>query len=115
MLGVLTSHGLRCVLAVVVRYFGGIKLGTSGLTAAYRESVELALAQAVVVEKQQEENWAFTFPYDSVNAVMQAVKSEAGIRILQSSFDLHCQLEVAGARSQVARLKARLEKVVADV
>ena len=73
-LGQIDSAGLSDVLVVVVRYFGGIKLGIPGLIRAYKTSTADALAQAQVVDKVAGEDWRLSFDYLSMNAVMKAVK-----------------------------------------
>lgn len=108
MMGVLQSHGLTQVLLVAVRYFGGIKLGTSGLIAAYKEVAELTVANADIVTRKYMEHYSFTFGYDVMNAVMTAIKAK-DVRVVSSSFDLICRLTVEGVPSEVARLKTLLE------
>lgn len=114
MLGVLQSHCLTQVLLVAVRYFGGIKLGTSGLIAAYREVAELTLANAEIVTRKYMEHYSFTFGYDAMNVVMTAVKAK-DVQVVSSSFDLTCRLTVTGVPSEVARLKILLEGKIENV
>lgn len=114
MLGVLQSHCLTQVLLVAVRYFGGIKLGTSGLIAAYREVAELTLANAEIVTRKYMEHYSFTFGYDAMNVVMTAVKVK-DVQVVSSSFDLTCRLTVTGVPSEVARLKVLLEGKIENV
>ena len=73
-LGQINSRELTNILVVVVRYFGGVKLGTSGLIVAYREAATEALSAATVIEKTIEETITFTFPYVMMNSVMRVVK-----------------------------------------
>ena len=73
-LGQIDSLGLSDILVVVVRYFGGIKLGIPGLIRAYKTSTADALAQATVVEKVAGKDYRLSFPYLSMNAVMKVVK-----------------------------------------
>ena len=114
MLGVLQSHCLTQVLLVAVRYFGGIKLGTSGLITAYREVAELTLANAEIVTRKYMEHYSFTFGYDAMNVVMTAVKAK-DVQVVSSSFDLTCRLTVTGVPSEVARLKVVLEGKIENV
>ena len=93
-LGQIDSRGLSDVLVVVVRYFGGIKLGIPGLIRAYRTSTDDALSQAAVVEKTATVNYVLEFGYMSMNTVMKVLKDmkmEAGAR----KFDTRCSLTVA--------------------
>ena len=92
-LGQIDSAGLSDILVVVVRYFGGIKLGIPGLIRAYQTSTADALAQAQVVEKVAGENWRLDFGYLSMNAVMKAVK-DLGLPQKDLSFGESCSLSV---------------------
>ncbi len=73
-LGQIDAAGLSDILVVVIRYFGGIKLGIPGLIRAYKTSTADALAQAAVVEKVAGKDYRLSFPYLSMNAVMKVVK-----------------------------------------
>ncbi|MDE6415538.1 MAG: YigZ family protein [Duncaniella sp.] len=85
-LGQINSAGLTDILIIVVRYFGGIKLGTSGLIAAYREAARLAIAEATVVERHETTTLTLSLPYQSINSAMQLIKSR-GISIVDQQFD----------------------------
>lgn len=73
-LGQIVSHSLSDVLVIVVRYFGGVKLGTSGLIVAYRTAASEALAAANKIERLVEQEMKLTFTYDHMNLVMRMVK-----------------------------------------
>ncbi|MDY3858169.1 MAG: YigZ family protein [Muribaculaceae bacterium] len=90
-LGQINSLELTNVIVLVVRYFGGIKLGTPGLIAAYKESARLALDAAEIVERHETRRITFTFPYLSMNDVMKAVK-DPEITVLERNFDNACSL-----------------------
>ena len=92
-LGQIDAASLSDVLVVVVRYFGGIKLGIPGLIRAYKTSTADALANAQVVEKVAGENWRLTFDYLSMNAVMKAVK-DLSLPQKDQRFDQVCSMEV---------------------
>ena len=109
-LGQINSNGLTDVLVVVVRYFGGIKLGTSGLIVAYREAAALALAEAEVIEKTVDEEVEVRFEYPFMNDVMRIVKEEEP-ELLEQSYDMDCVMRLRIRQSGMPRLKARLEKV----
>ena len=109
-LGQINSFGLTDVAVVVVRYFGGIKLGTSGLIAAYREAARLALEAAPKVVRHVEESMAFTFPYVSVNDVMKLIK-QPGVTTEELTFDNACSARVRIRRDDVERLRSRLGDV----
>lgn len=88
-LGQINSRELTDVLVIVVRYFGGIKLGTSGLIVAYRMAASLALDEAPVIEKTVDEDVAVAFEYPFMNDIMRIVKEESP-EILEQSYDMDC-------------------------
>ena len=81
-LGQLNSFELTNVVAVVIRYFGGIKLGTSGLIVAYREATRLAIEAGEILECHEQARHTFEFPYLSMNAVMSTIK-KTGVKIVE--------------------------------
>lgn len=95
--GQLISFGLSDVLVVVIRYFGGIKLGVSGLINAYRTAARDALEHAQTVEKQVRENITLEYTYEQTNAVMKAIR-DLQAEIIDQSFTggpLPCRIVVA--------------------
>jgi uncharacterized YigZ family protein len=90
-LGVINSHGLTDILIVVVRYFGGVKLGTGGLIVAYRAAAQEAIANAQIVTKAVEETISIVFDFAFLNDVMRLVK-ETQAQILSNKFDLVCKM-----------------------
>ncbi len=92
---------------VVVRYFGGTKLGVPGLIGAYRESTAEVLAAAEIVEKTVDAIFTVVFPYVCMNDVMKVVKEEQP-RIVSQSFDNVCTMTLAIRRSRAAALEKRL-------
>ena len=88
-LGQIDSRGLSDVLVVVVRYFGGIKLGIPGLIRAYKTSAEDALSQAEAVEKVAAVNYRVEFGYMAMNAVMKVLK-DMKIEASDQQFDIRC-------------------------
>lgn len=93
-LGQINSFELTNIAIAVVRYFGGIKLGTPGLIAAYREAARLAIEDAEIVERHVETELTVTFPYLAMNAVMKLVKQNS-LRIIEQNFDNTCYLKIA--------------------
>lgn len=93
-LGQIDSRGLSDVLVVVVRYFGGIKLGIPGLIRAYRTSSDDALSRAVVIEKTAAVDFRLEFGYMSMNAVMKVLK-DMKMEARDQQFDTNCSLTVA--------------------
>jgi xaa-pro dipeptidase len=109
-LGQINSRELTNILVVVIRYFGGVKLGTSGLIVAYREAAAEALSAATVIEKTIEETVTFTFPYVMMNSVMRVVK-ELNPRIVEQKYDEMCIITLAIKRSMAPMLEERLNKL----
>ena len=109
-LGQINSKELRNVVVAVVRYFGGIKLGTPGLIAAYRESARLCLDDAEIIERHREETLTVTFQYQAMNGVMQIVKHPEVI-ILDREFDNTCRLTLRSRADLIPELRSRLEKL----
>lgn len=106
-LGQINSFNITNVVIVVVRYFGGIKLGTGGLIVAYREAAREALSAAEIVEAHEMSVINFTFPYMSMNDVMKAVK-DPGVRILSQNFDNACEMTITLRADHAEALSARL-------
>lgn len=109
-LGQINSNMLTDVLIVVVRYFGGIKLGTSGLITAYKAAAAEAIANATIIEKTIDEEIDFLFEYPFMNDVMRIVKEEAP-EILEQSYDMDCAMKLKIRKSMLPKLRSRLEKV----
>ena len=109
-LGQINSLGLTDILIVVVRYYGGVNLGTGGLIVAYRQAAADALAQAETEQRQVEEKVDYDFPYTMMNDVMRVVK-EVQPRIVSQTFENTCHICLAIRRSEAARLRQRLEQL----
>lgn len=109
-LGQINSNELTDILIIVVRYFGGIKLGTSGLIVAYRTAAAQAIAEATIIEKTVDQDVKIVFEYPFMNDVMRIVKEESP-EILEQSYDMDCIMRLRIRKSQMPRLHARLEKV----
>lgn len=109
-LGQINSNELTDILIVVVRYFGGIKLGTSGLITAYKAAAADAIANASVIEKTVDDLITIAFEYPFMNDVMRVVKEEEP-EIVSQLYDMDCLMTLRIRRSMMDRLRARLEKV----
>ena len=109
-LGQINSNELTDILIVVIRYFGGIKLGTSGLIVAYRLAAAAAIENAEIVEKTVDEDVVFMFEYPFMNSVMRIVKEESPI-IVSQEYDNDCVMTLRIRKSLMPRLKERLAKV----
>ena len=110
-LGQINSRELTNVLVVVVRYYGGVNLGTGGLIVAYREAAADALANAETVSRQVEEVIDYSFSYPAMNEVMRIVK-ELSPRIVSQTFDNTCQIRLAIRKSMAAQLRKRLDSII---
>jgi hypothetical protein len=113
-LGQINSFGLTNVVIVVVRYFGGIKLGTSGLIAAYREAARLALAGVEIVEGFETTDLTATFSYIAMNDIMKVLKNSPA-EIVSQNFDNACTVVVRIRSGEAGALGARLSSAGASV
>ena len=109
-LGQINFNELTDILIIVVRYYGGVNLGTSGLIVAYREAAADAIAHAAVETRQVEEVVTYDFPYVMMNDVMRVVK-EMQPRIVGQTYDNTCQIRLSIRKSEVEQLRKRLEKL----
>lgn len=113
-LGQIDSFGLTNVGIVVVRYFGGTLLGTSGLIAAYREAAATALREAIIIEKIIENTYRIKFGYDKMPDVMNAVK-RLKINVLQQIFEdsgtLIIAIRQSEAEQRLLEMKAEIMKI----
>ena len=109
-LGQINSNELTDILIVVVRYYGGVNLGTSGLIVAYREAAADAIAHAEVETRQVEEHITYDFPYVMMNDVMRIVK-EMQPRIVSQTYDNTCRIVLAIRQSEAPQLRQRLSKL----
>lgn len=109
-LGQINSNELTDILIIVVRYFGGIKLGTSGLIVAYKAAAAEAIANATIIEKTVDEEISLSFEYPFMNDVMRVVKEEEP-EIINQSYDMDCVMTLRIRQSAMPKLRARLEKV----
>lgn len=109
-LGQINSNELTDILIIVVRYFGGIKLGTSGLIVAYKAAAAEAIAACTIVEKTVDEEVTVLFEYPFMNDIMRIVKEEEP-EILSQSYDMDCSMTLRIRQSAMPRLRSRLEKV----
>ncbi len=109
-LGQINSNELTDILIVVVRYYGGVNLGTSGLIVAYREAAADAIAHAEVEMRQVEDYVTYDFPYVMMNDVMRIVK-DMQPRIVSQTYDNTCRIVLAIRQSDAPKLRQRLSKL----
>ena len=110
-LGQINSNELTNILIVVVRYYGGVNLGTSGLIVAYREAASDALAHATVETRQVEEIVKYSFAYPQMNDVMRIVK-DMNPRIVSQTFENTCEIVLSIRKSEAEQLRSRLAKLL---
>lgn len=109
-LGQINSNQLTDILVLVVRYFGGIELGTGGLIVAYRTAAAEAIAAAEIEERTVDEEITVYFEYPYLNSIMRIVK-EDGPEIMSQNFQMDCEMTLRIRKGEADRLKSRLEKV----
>lgn len=108
--GQIRSHNLTNILVLVVRYFGGVKLGTSGLIVAYKAAAAECLQVAEVIECTVDEQVTFSFEYPMMNSVMKVVK-DLEPQIVSQTYDNDCVMTLQIRRSLYSQLVSRLQKV----
>jgi uncharacterized YigZ family protein len=109
-LGQIQKNELTDTLIVVIRYFGGILLGTGGLINAYRSAAADAIEQAEIVKRTVDDLFELSFPYTAMNDVMKTVKEEMAEQ-LEQDFDIECRLMVRLPRSRSERFTGRLSMI----
>ena len=109
-LGQINSRELTNILVIVVRYFGGILLGTGGLTTAYKEATSDALNQAEIIEKTVDEILTVNFEYILMNDVMHVIK-DTNAQILHQTFDNQCSMVLSIRKQEFSLLKDKMEKI----
>jgi uncharacterized YigZ family protein len=110
-LGQINSNELTNILIVVVRYYGGVNLGTSGLIVAYREAAADALAHSTIETRQVEEIVKYSFSYPQMNDVMRIVK-DMNPRIVSQTFENTCEIVLSIRKSEAEQLRSRLAKLL---
>ena len=101
--GQIQSFEITNVLIVVVRYFGGIKLGVGGLISAYKTTAQLTLEEANIIEKTIDKHFKITFDYKNMNKVMRIIK-EKNIDIVNQKMELNCEIEIATRKKNAKQI-----------
>ncbi|MBP3230642.1 MAG: YigZ family protein [Prevotella sp.] len=109
-LGQINSQELTDILIVVVRYYGGVNLGTSGLIVAYREAAADAIAHSEIETRQVEELVTYSFAYPMMNDVMRIVK-EMQPRIVSQTYENTCEIQLSIRKSEAEMLRSKLAKL----
>ncbi len=92
--GQIQSFNVTNILIVIVRYFGGVKLGVGGLIQAYKTAAMIALEKSKIIEKTINNDYLITFDYKNMNKVMRIIK-EKQIKIVSQKLDLDCQIQIS--------------------
>jgi len=108
--GQIKSFGITNVLIVVVRYFGGVKLGVGGLINAYKQAALDAINQSVIVAKTINSLYNVTFGYFQLNDVMKLVK-ENDIQVINQTFELSCEMTISLRLSKQNAILEKLQKI----
>lgn len=110
-LGQINSNELTDIIILVVRYFGGVKLGTSGLIVAYKTAAAEAIANAQVETRTVDEEYTFSFEYPLMTAVMKVAR-DMDARIVSQSYDMDCKMTLAIRRGKMDELKEKIGKAL---
>ncbi len=108
--GQIQSFGITNVLLVIVRYFGGVKLGVGGLISAYKTAAQQTLESASLIEKTIDVSYVAGFDYAQLNKVMRVIK-EKNLVILSQKMDMQCEIELSTRKSAEANLLATFENL----
>lgn len=109
-LGQINSNELTNILIIVVRYFGGIKLGTSGLIQAYKAAAAEAISNAQIVTRTVDENLSVIYEFPMMNSVMKVIK-DLNPKIISQGYDTDCTMTLQIRKSMIPELKSRLSKI----
>jgi uncharacterized YigZ family protein len=92
--GQIQSFEVTNILIVVVRYFGGVKLGVGGLISAYKTAAQMSLEKAEIIEKTMDVFFQLTFDYKNINKVMRIIK-EKNVEIVAQKMEMNCELIIS--------------------
>lgn len=109
-LGQINSNELTNILIIVVRYFGGIKLGTSGLIQAYKAAAAEAISNAEIVTKTVDENLSVVYEFPMMNSVMKVIK-DLNPKIISQGYETDCTMTLQIRKGMIHELKSRLSKI----
>ena len=101
--GQIQSFGVTNILVVVVRFFGGIKLGVGGLISAYRTSAQMALEASEIIEKTIDIHYILSFDYKNMNKVMRVIK-EKNLEIVSQTMNESCEIEIATRKKNAKQI-----------
>jgi uncharacterized YigZ family protein len=101
--GQIQSFELTNILIVVVRFFGGTKLGVGGLISAYKTTAQMALEAASIIEKTIDVSFKITFDYKNINKVMRIIK-EKKLHVISQKMELNCEIEITTRKRNVEEI-----------
>jgi len=101
--GQIQSFGVTNVLIVVVRYFGGTKLGVSGLINAYKTSSQMVLLASKIIEKTIDISYAISFGYENMNNIMRIIK-EHNLNVINQKMDLNCEITISVRKNDARQI-----------
>ena len=110
-LGQIYSNELTDIIILVVRYFGGVKLGTSGLIVAYKTAAAEAIANAEIETRTVDEEYTFSFEYPLMNSIMKVAR-DMDARIISQSYDMDCQMTLSIRRGKIQELQEKIKKAL---
>ena len=110
-LGQINSNELTDIIILVVRYFGGVKLGTSGLIVAYKTAAAEAIANAEIETRTVDEEYTFSFEYPLMNSIMKVAR-DMDARIVSQSYDMDCQMTLSIRRGKMQELQEKIKKAL---
>ena len=110
-LGQINSNELTDIIILIVRYFGGVKLGTSGLIVAYRTAAAEAISNAEIETRTVDEEYTFSFEYPLMNSVMKVAR-DMEARIINQSYDMDYQMTLSVRRGKMQELQEKIKKVL---
>ena len=108
--GQIQSFEVTNILVVVVRYFGGVKLGVGGLTSAYKTAAQMALENATIIEKTIDKHFIISFGYAHMNKVMRIIK-EKNLQIVSQKMEMDCEIEISIRKKNVQNLLDTFENL----
>jgi uncharacterized YigZ family protein len=108
--GQIQSFDVTNILIVVVRYFGGVKLGVGGLISAYKTAAQMALENAIIIEKTINKHFVISFGYANMNKVMRIIK-EKNLQIVSQKMEMDCEIEIAIRKKNVQNLLDTFESL----
>ncbi len=101
--GQIQSFEVTNILVVVVRYFGGVKLGVGGLISAYKITAQMALENSEIVERTIDKHFIISFGYANMNKVMRIIK-EKNLQIVSQKMEMDCEIEISIRKKNVQNL-----------